>query len=197
MSTDAVMEAKRMTGFLLSREHRGPGDTIEAAAYRLQSRYGIPVAVDRKGNAFGPADLDLSSLTEITGWNVVEGGDEIKVKATGNGLAQVFARPNYIQAYGAWARYIKAHGYGVSVESPRNFSNEFDLVLLPADQAQHTGRQAIDRLVRGAENGSIILQSRRDAQHLAYAQWAADERSYYDRMGREYMREHPEEFAAS
>lgn len=32
-----------MSGFLLDHEFRGPGDTIEAAAYRIQSRYGVPV----------------------------------------------------------------------------------------------------------------------------------------------------------
>lgn len=33
-----------MSGFLLESEFRGPGDTIEAAAYRVQTKYGIPVA---------------------------------------------------------------------------------------------------------------------------------------------------------
>jgi len=37
--------AKGMADFLLSREHKGPGDTIEAAAYRLQSRFGVPSTV--------------------------------------------------------------------------------------------------------------------------------------------------------
>lgn len=44
MSAEYIAEAKRMSGFLLEREFRGPGDTIEAAAYRMQTRYGIPVS---------------------------------------------------------------------------------------------------------------------------------------------------------
>lgn len=37
-------EAKRMSDELLRKEHRGPGDTIEAAAYRLQNKHRAPVA---------------------------------------------------------------------------------------------------------------------------------------------------------
>lgn len=35
-------EAKRMSAELLQKEHRGPGDTIEAAADRLQTRLRVP-----------------------------------------------------------------------------------------------------------------------------------------------------------
>jgi hypothetical protein len=38
-------EAKRMSEKLLRKEHRGPGDTIEAAAYRLQTRHQVPASV--------------------------------------------------------------------------------------------------------------------------------------------------------
>lgn len=38
-------EAKRMSGELLKNEHRGPGDTIEAAAHRLQRRLKVPASV--------------------------------------------------------------------------------------------------------------------------------------------------------
>lgn len=37
-------EARRMSRALLKREHHGPGDTIEAAAYRLQTKHKVPVA---------------------------------------------------------------------------------------------------------------------------------------------------------
>jgi nitrogenase molybdenum-iron protein alpha/beta subunit len=45
MSAEYISTAKGMADFLLTREHRGPGDTIEAAAYRLQTRFGVPVTV--------------------------------------------------------------------------------------------------------------------------------------------------------
>lgn len=38
-------EAKRMSSDLLRKEHRGPGDTIEAAAHRLQTRLRVPAAI--------------------------------------------------------------------------------------------------------------------------------------------------------
>lgn len=44
MSGAYISEAKSMADFLLSKEHRGPGDTIEAAAYRVQTRFGVPVS---------------------------------------------------------------------------------------------------------------------------------------------------------
>lgn len=38
----SVDDAKDMGRFLLKKEHRGPGDTIEGAAYRLQRKHGVP-----------------------------------------------------------------------------------------------------------------------------------------------------------
>lgn len=38
-------EAKRMSAELLKKEHRGPGDTIEAAAARLQTRLRVPANI--------------------------------------------------------------------------------------------------------------------------------------------------------
>lgn len=38
-------EAKRMSRKLLQREHRGPGDTIEAAAHRIETRHRVPASV--------------------------------------------------------------------------------------------------------------------------------------------------------
>lgn len=45
MSTAYISTAKGMADFLLAKEHRGPGDTIEAAAYRVQTKFGVPVTV--------------------------------------------------------------------------------------------------------------------------------------------------------
>jgi hypothetical protein len=38
-------EAKRMATELLQKEHRGPGDTIEAAADRIQTRLRVPSTI--------------------------------------------------------------------------------------------------------------------------------------------------------
>lgn len=65
MSTDAVGELKHMNGFLLAREHKGPGDTIEAAAYRLQTRYGIPVATTLRLRNRDVRDMFVSSALPI------------------------------------------------------------------------------------------------------------------------------------
>lgn len=65
MSTDAVMEVKQMNGFLLSREFRGPGDTIEAAAFRMQTRYGIPVGTTMRLRNREVGDMFLSSVMPI------------------------------------------------------------------------------------------------------------------------------------
>lgn len=45
MSSAYVTTAKGMAGFLLSVEHKGPGDTIEAAAHRIQTRFGVPATL--------------------------------------------------------------------------------------------------------------------------------------------------------
>ena len=34
-----------MARFLLKREHRGPGDTIEAASHRLQTKFKVPASI--------------------------------------------------------------------------------------------------------------------------------------------------------
>lgn len=44
MSDAYIMKAKGMAEELLTWEHRGPGDTIEAAAHRLQTRLRVPAA---------------------------------------------------------------------------------------------------------------------------------------------------------
>lgn len=45
MTTAVVNTAKGMADYLLSKDHRGPGDTIEAAAHRVQTRFGVPVTL--------------------------------------------------------------------------------------------------------------------------------------------------------
>lgn len=45
MSVAYIAEAKTMARFLLKREHRGPGDTIEASANRLQTKFKVPASI--------------------------------------------------------------------------------------------------------------------------------------------------------
>lgn len=40
-----IDDAKGMAGFLLAKEHRGPGDTIEAAASRIEVMRGVPASL--------------------------------------------------------------------------------------------------------------------------------------------------------
>lgn len=42
-------QAKRMSSDLLQKEFRGPGDTLEAAAYRVQCRYGVDAEILLQG----------------------------------------------------------------------------------------------------------------------------------------------------
>jgi hypothetical protein len=41
MSEAYVADARRWAGVLLQREHRGPGDTVEAAMWRAEQKWGI------------------------------------------------------------------------------------------------------------------------------------------------------------
>ena len=45
MSVAYINEAKTMARFLLRREHRGPGDTIEAASHRLETKFKVPASI--------------------------------------------------------------------------------------------------------------------------------------------------------
>lgn len=65
MSAEYIMEAKRMSGFLLNKEYKGPGDTIEAAAYRLQTRYGIHYATTLRLRNEEVRDMRISSFAPI------------------------------------------------------------------------------------------------------------------------------------
>lgn len=53
-------QAKRMSQELLQREHRGPGDTIEAAAYRLQTKHGCDASIILQGWQREPRDMLVS-----------------------------------------------------------------------------------------------------------------------------------------
>lgn len=93
------------------------------------SSYGIPVLVDRQGQAWGPGDIDLREVTDVTGWRVVQDYSGLTVRATGNGFAQAFASPTQAQARAIWYRYLRAHKLGARRIHPRNFANEYDIVL--------------------------------------------------------------------
>jgi hypothetical protein len=42
MSVAYVNEAKSMADFIVSKAHRGPGDTVDAAMHRAERLYGVP-----------------------------------------------------------------------------------------------------------------------------------------------------------
>jgi hypothetical protein len=102
------------------------------------SHYGQPVAVDRHGNALGPLDIAIQNLTkDVEGWRVVDEYDGLCVRATGNGFAQCFAEPTPAQERQAWYRYLRTNKLTVHKRHPRDFHNEFDLVIMP-----WTGKQS-------------------------------------------------------
>ena len=53
-------EFKRMSRDLLCKEHRGPGDTIEAAANRLQTKLGVDASIILQGWQREPRDILVS-----------------------------------------------------------------------------------------------------------------------------------------
>lgn len=65
MSAEYIAEAKRMSGFLLAKEYRGLGDTIEAAAGRLERKYGVPVATTLRLRSREVKDMFVSSFFPI------------------------------------------------------------------------------------------------------------------------------------
>ncbi|WP_011579562.1 MULTISPECIES: hypothetical protein [Chelativorans] len=42
MSVEVVSQARGMADFIIRSEHRGPGDTVEAAIHRAARNYGVP-----------------------------------------------------------------------------------------------------------------------------------------------------------
>jgi nitrogenase molybdenum-iron protein alpha/beta subunit len=67
MSAEYISTAKGMADFLLTREHRGPGDTIEAAAYRLQTKFGVPVTVLMRLRHREVKDMLMSNFMALAG----------------------------------------------------------------------------------------------------------------------------------
>lgn len=65
MSVFDINDAKEMASFLLAREHRGPGDTIEAAAHRIQTKFGVPVAVLMRLRHRAVKDMLLSNFMAL------------------------------------------------------------------------------------------------------------------------------------
>lgn len=65
MSTAYISEAKGMADFLLAREHRGPGDTIEAAAHRVQNKFGVPSALLMRLRHREVKDMLLSNFATL------------------------------------------------------------------------------------------------------------------------------------
>ncbi|MEK1853320.1 MAG: hypothetical protein AAAC48_15995 [Phyllobacterium sp.] len=66
MSDVYVNEARVMGDFLLRREYRGMGDTIEAAAHRAQKKWGAPATILlRLRNRHDMKDMMLSSFASI------------------------------------------------------------------------------------------------------------------------------------
>lgn len=60
-----IAEARRMSDFLLQREFRGPGDTIEAAAYRAEQRWGAPASIIQRLRHRDVTDMLLSNWVAI------------------------------------------------------------------------------------------------------------------------------------
>ncbi len=60
-----VAAAKRMNRELLADEFRGPGDTLEAAAYRLQTKRGVPIATTLRLWNRDVTDMLVSSFAPV------------------------------------------------------------------------------------------------------------------------------------
>lgn len=60
-----VGAAKRMSRDLLNSEYRGPGDTLEAAAYRLQTKMGVPASTTMRLWNREVTDMLVSSFAPV------------------------------------------------------------------------------------------------------------------------------------
>lgn len=65
MSDLYVKDARVMGDYLLKREYRGLGDTIEAAAHRVQTKWGAPAALLLRLRHRPIKDMMLSSYVAI------------------------------------------------------------------------------------------------------------------------------------
>ena len=106
-----------------------------------------------------PISPEIATPAGVAVKEVYDG--ELSVQPVGGGGVSVFATPNYVEEYAAWARYLKEHKLGVSVVHPRDFYNEFDLVLVPVADAELTGGAAARKLTRPYDDrwyGRIVRQ---------------------------------------
>lgn len=60
-----IADARRMSSFLLAREFRGPGDTIQAAAYRVEQNWGVPATIIRRLQHRDVKDMLLSNWIRL------------------------------------------------------------------------------------------------------------------------------------
>lgn len=58
---DAISEARHWSNYLLEREFRGPGDTIEAASYRVETKWGVPATLTDRLRIRDVTDMLLSN----------------------------------------------------------------------------------------------------------------------------------------
>lgn len=65
MSVAYINDLKGMADFLLEREFKGPGDTIEAAAHRAQTKYGAPASLILRLRNRVVNDMMMSSAMAI------------------------------------------------------------------------------------------------------------------------------------
>lgn len=64
--SNAIAEARHMSNYLLEREFRGPGDTIEAAAYRVERKWGVPASLINRLRIREVNDMLLSNWIKLT-----------------------------------------------------------------------------------------------------------------------------------
>ncbi len=60
-----IDEARRMSTEMLKAEFRGPGDTLEAAAYRLQTKRGVPASTTLRLWNRDVTDMLVSSFAPV------------------------------------------------------------------------------------------------------------------------------------
>lgn len=64
-ATMMIEEAQRMSREMLSKEYRGPGDTLESAAYRLQIKRGVPASTTLRLWNREVTDMLVSSFAPV------------------------------------------------------------------------------------------------------------------------------------
>jgi hypothetical protein len=65
MSVAYVNEAKSMADFIVSKSHRGPGDTVDAAMHRAERLYGVPASWLHRLRYREIADMPTSAFFAI------------------------------------------------------------------------------------------------------------------------------------